>query len=107
MGSVSSIPGPALILLYRYLGTPHQVVRATNAALYLVMPRLFIYLAMGMFDAADWGLYVGVALGGLTGMVIGDWLHRRMDGGAFSRALLALLCISCVLMFFSAAGYVR
>lgn len=104
MGSLTGMGGPPVMLLYELLKVPKEIVRGTNAMLNVLQFRILVYAGMGMFKWSDAGLYGATSAGSLVGLAIGNALAARIDQQAFSRMMVALMLVCCVLMFASAAG---
>jgi uncharacterized membrane protein YfcA len=93
------------MFMFSVLRIPKEVVRGTNAVLNVLQWRILAYLSMGSFARVDSVLYVACAASGVFGIAGGSVLAQRVNQEAFSRVLLLLMCLCCVLMFVAAAGW--
>lgn len=92
------------MLMFERLRIPKEVVRGTNAVCNVLQFRIFVYAAMGVFARADLLLYLVVSAGALVGMAAGSLAAAHTNQAMFSRMLMGLMILCCVLMFASSAG---
>lgn len=86
------------------LATTHPTTHTNNPCLPADAPRRYSYILLGVFHAADAYLYVCAAAACIAGTFAGNALSGRLDQKGFSRVLVLLMCICCLLLFAAAAG---
>lgn len=96
--------GPPMMYMYDKLSVPKDTVRGSNAVLGVLQFRIIAYAVMGAFVPEDWVLYVACTSAGMVGMYWGNKLAARMNQQAFSRMMVFLMTLCCVLLFASSAG---
>ncbi|EFJ43886.1 hypothetical protein VOLCADRAFT_106659 [Volvox carteri f. nagariensis] len=104
MGAMTGIGGPPLMFMYQKLNVAKEVVRGTNAVNNVLQARLISYIVMGAFKREDMMLYAVTAAVGFMGVVLGNSMAGRLEQKGFSRVLVALMVVCCLLLFASAAG---
>ncbi|GFR47218.1 hypothetical protein Agub_g8901 [Astrephomene gubernaculifera] len=104
MGGMTGIGGPPIMYMYEKLRVAKDVVRGTNAVNNVLQARLVTYIVMGVFKREEVPLYLITSTVGLVGVGVGNCLAGRLDQKGFSRILVALMSICCLLLFVSAAG---
>ncbi len=62
------------------------------------------YIVMGVFRRTDMPLYGAASSAAMVGVALGNVVAGRMDQQAFSRVLVCLMVICCLLLFAAAAG---
>ncbi|GAX77227.1 hypothetical protein CEUSTIGMA_g4673.t1 [Chlamydomonas eustigma] len=102
MAGLTGMGGPPLMLLYRTMGTPKEIVRGTNAWLNVLQFRVFVYLLMGMIPSSFGAVYLISGLSQLVGLVLGNCMSKRISPKAFSHILVALMLVCMVLLFLAA-----
>lgn len=102
--TLSGMGGPPLMMLYEKLQVKKDTVRGCNAVLSVLQFRVIAYALTGSFTRDDLALYVAVSVAGLVGLCLGSHLASRMDQATFSKVMVALMLLCCVLLFASSAG---
>lgn len=98
--------GPPVVIAFQAAGLPPEAFRATLAAAFVVQGviALAAFWGVGLFSAdVARGLLVGIPAMAV-GVLAGERLFRRLDGGGFRTAVLALLALSGLLALGSAAA---
>ncbi|MGZ4149658.1 MAG: TSUP family transporter [Actinomycetota bacterium] len=96
--------GPPVVIAFQAAGLPPEPFRATLAAAFVVQGviALAAFWAVGLVDAeVGRGVLVGIPAMAL-GVLAGERLFRRLNGGGFRGAVLALLALSGLLALASA-----
>ena len=88
------IPGPASMLVFRWLALPKDVVRSTAGVMAMINLRVLVAGGMGLLSRADWPLYVAAVGAGIVGGVIGNPLAALVDEQLYRRAIFVLLVAS-------------
>uniref|UniRef100_A0A383WJP0 Membrane transporter protein n=1 Tax=Tetradesmus obliquus TaxID=3088 RepID=A0A383WJP0_TETOB len=104
MAGMTGMGGPPLMMLYEKLQVKKDTVRGCNAVLSVLQFRVIAYALTGSFTRDDLALYVAVSVAGLVGLCLGSHLASRMDQATFSKVMVALMLLCCVLLFASSAG---
>eukprot|EP00891_Asterochloris_glomerata_P008806 jgi/Astpho2/8806/fgenesh1_pg.00129_%23_8_t len=99
LGVFSGLTGPPLILKYEMLNVPKEVVRATNAVMLIVSPRVFWYIKMGAFDKRDMPAYAVSSVAALVGLFVGHRIACSVHQRTFNHLLIGMLVASTVMLF--------
>jgi uncharacterized membrane protein YfcA len=105
MGTISSIGGPPLALVYQHAEGAR--IRGTLSSLFLFgcIASLVGVWTAGLFDARQAWLAVGLLPGALLGFAISRWTVRWVDRGATRTLVLVLsLASACAVLARSAWG---
>ena len=78
---------------------PQEVVRATNALMLVVSPRVFWYIKMGAFDKRDMPAYALSSVAALVGLFVGNHIACRVRQRTFNQLLIGMLVASTVMLF--------
>jgi uncharacterized protein len=94
MGTLTSVGGPPLALLYQDARGP--VLRGTLSAIFVIgsMISLLALAAVGSFGRAELGASLALAPGILTGFIISRWTARVADRRALRPFLLGVSSIA-------------
>lgn len=90
--------------MYDKLNVPKETVRGSNAVIGVLQFRIIAYALMGAVVRADVVMYVACSAAGIFGMIWGNRIAGNMNQQAFSRMMVFLMVLCCVLLFASAAG---
>lgn len=85
--------GPVLVYALGRLGLPKAIFRATLAVVWLCLNTALVitYIATGRLDAGN-APFVALLIPAVVGaVVLGEWLHHRLDEGGFRNLVLVLL----------------
>lgn len=85
--------GPVLVYAMGRLGLPKAIFRATLAVVWLCLNTVLVvtYIATGRLDAGN-APFVALLIPAVVGaVVLGEWLHHRLDEGGFRNLVLILL----------------
>lgn len=90
--------------MFDKLNVPKDTVRGSNAVTNVLQFRIIAYALMGALVPADWVLYVTCSVAALVGMCWGNKMAAGMNQQAFSKMMVLLMVLCCVLLFASSAG---
>lgn len=75
------------------------MVRATNAVMLIVSPRVFWYIKMGAFDKRDMPAYAVSSVAALVGLFVGHRIACSVHQRTFNHLLIGMLVASTVMLF--------
>lgn len=102
LSSTYGVGGPPQMLAFAVLSVEKDYIRAVSVV-YGVLElgaRIYFFTTSegAVFDAAEWPVYLGIALAAWTGFVAGTWLRRFADTDAIIRVLLLLVFASSAIL---------
>jgi uncharacterized membrane protein YfcA len=107
LGGLCGIRGPPLIIFFLHspVDMPKNVQKANGAAITIfnVSMRVLFYAIEAFagtgkhhFDAADWAIYLGVFVGSVSGVLVGQTMFERMkDKQAMLKTILSFFLLMC------------
>ena len=76
-----------------------EVVRATNAVMLVVSPRVFWYIKIGAFDKQAMPAYAVSSVAALVGLFVGHRIACRVRQRTFNHLLIGMLVASTAMLF--------
>ena len=76
-----------------------EVVRASNAVMLVVSPRVLWYIKMGAFDKQDMPAYAVSSVAALVGLFVGHQIACRVRQRTFNHLLIGMLVASTIMLF--------
>lgn len=95
-----------MMIMYAWLRSSKDEVRATNAVMALAQDQWIGYYLMGMLHQSDIWLYAVCGATAVVGLLIGHSAQKLMDQRFFNRVMMMLMLVCACLMFAAAFGFV-
>lgn len=103
----AGIGGPPMMIMYAWLRSSKDEVRATNAVMALVQDQWIGYYLLGLLHLSDIWLYVICGVTSIAGLMIGHSAQKLMDQRFFNAVMMVLMLVCACLMFAAAFGVIN
>ncbi|MEZ4287583.1 MAG: sulfite exporter TauE/SafE family protein [Polyangiales bacterium] len=90
--------GPMLVYALGREGLDKHAFRATLSVVWFTLNIILVgqFVRAGVYDRENLKILAALSLSVFAGVVVGDWLHHRVDEKRFRIAVLGLLCAAAI-----------